>query len=304
MGACVSCKTQQRRFAQSGQPIRRINVEPRVEIEREVELHRLEFIDLSLLISQKREPPKLIGLNNNLEFRLCCKTEFIPFNFYSKGHKSEKKDCLICWKKMCPCSNCSKKCSIISTCCNQTYHYKCFNKWMKIKNICPICKGLMFLIKEKSYNKKTKLKLRKYITCTYKLYNDHGEEVNIQNAFQLNDEYEDPALFPESDNEQVDNVPENNVSDSDVSENNIVNENEGVDIEHIRDLLALNDNYENGNVDNIEYEDATGGEESNIDDDDNDDNIRSYYSDILDYLPRRSSMNLDNSSTEYSVHSI
>ena len=66
MGACVSCKTQQRRFAQSGQPIRRINVEPRVEIEREVELHRLEFIDLSLLISQKREPPKLIGLNNNL----------------------------------------------------------------------------------------------------------------------------------------------------------------------------------------------------------------------------------------------
>ena len=125
-----------------------------------------------------------------------------------------------------------------------------------------------------------------------------------RNAFQLNDEYEDPALFPESDNEQVDNVPENNVSDSDVSENNIVNENEGVDIEHIRDLLALNDNYENGNVDNIEYEDATGGEESNIDDDDDDDNIRSYYSDILDYLPRRSSMNLDNSSTEYSVHSI
>ena len=55
---------------------------------------------LSLLISQKREPPKLIGLNDNLEFRLCSKTEFIPFDFYSKGHKSDKKDCLICWKKM------------------------------------------------------------------------------------------------------------------------------------------------------------------------------------------------------------
>ena len=288
MGACVSCKTERSRFSQSGQPVRRINVRSRSETIREVELYRLEFIELSLLISKNKEPPKLIRINNNLKFKLCSKTEFIPLDFYGKGDKSEKKECLICWKKMCTCSNCSKKCSVISTCCNQTYHYKCFNKWMKTKNVCPICKGLLFLIKEKSFNKETKLNHRKYITCTYKLYNETDEEVNIQNAFQLNDEYEDPALFDDSENEPESDVPENNVLDSDVSEDNIEN-----DIRNVNNIIADNDN--------IEYEDATGGEESNIDDDDD---IRSYYSDILDYLPHRSSMNLNNSNTENSVYSI
>lgn len=46
------------------------------------------------------------------------------------------------------------------------------------------------------------------------------------------------------------------------------------------------------------------GARNQIFDDDDDDNIRSSYSDILDYLPRRSSMNLNNSNTENSVYSI
>ena len=239
------------------------------------------------MISERSKPPQVMKLENNYTFKLTSENECVLSNFYSDKENKNKK-CLICWKKMCNCSNCSKKYSVISTCCNQTYHYKCFNKWMKTRNVCPICKGLLFLVKEKSFNKETKLNHRKYITCTYKLYNGHGEEVNIQNAFQLNDEYEDPALFDDSENEPESDVPENNVLDSDVSEDNIEN-----DIRNVNNIIADNDN--------IEYEDATGDGESNIDDDDD---IRSYYSDILDYLPHRSSMNLNNSNTENSVYSI
>lgn len=221
MGSCISCKTRHRRFAQSGQPIRRINVRKRDEFTRTVELYKLEFVELCLIISESPKPPEVINLFNDLKFKLTSINECSPDDFCSRKDKIKKK-CLICWKKMCNCSNCSSRCSVISTCCNQTYHYKCFNKWMKIKSICPICKRLMFLIKEKRQDKETKkLSLSKYITCTYKLCNGRDEEVNISNAFQINEEYEDPALFDDLPPEDiVNNVPENSVSESRESEYN------------------------------------------------------------------------------------
>ena len=54
MGSCISCKTRHRRFAQSGQPIRRIKVRKRDEFTRTVELYKLEFIDLCLIFNFPR----------------------------------------------------------------------------------------------------------------------------------------------------------------------------------------------------------------------------------------------------------
>ena len=80
----------------------------------------------------------------------------------------------------------------------------------------------MFLIKEERQDKETKkLSLSKYIICTYKLCNGHDEEVNISNALQINEEYEDPALFDDLPPEDiVNNVSENSVSESYESEYN------------------------------------------------------------------------------------
>ena len=122
MGSCISCKTRHRRFAQSGQPIRRINVRKRDEFTRTVELYKLEFIDLCLIISESPKPPEVINLFNDLKFKLTSINECSPDDFCSRKDKI-KKNCLICWKKMCNCSNCSSRCSVISTCCNQNYHY-------------------------------------------------------------------------------------------------------------------------------------------------------------------------------------
>ena len=80
MGSCISCKTNQRRFSQSGQSIGRIKIRSCPEVVRVIELHRVEFVEISLMISERSKPPQVMKLENNYTFKLTSENECVLSN--------------------------------------------------------------------------------------------------------------------------------------------------------------------------------------------------------------------------------
>ena len=56
-------------------------------------------------------------------------------DFFKLEKFDDKKDCLICFKKI-------KK--EFKTKCNHKFCFKCGNKWIKIKKSCPVCRDTIF----------------------------------------------------------------------------------------------------------------------------------------------------------------
>jgi len=176
MGSCVSSRARER------------NRNENTDIRRITEYNLPDFLE-----SFKKKLPKIIRLTDDmyLKRKNKCKSLF-PVNF------PDKRECLICWKKMCNCKKCQNV--VLKTCCDQYYHIKCLDNWMKCKSLCPICKGFIIILKHIDYDKKTKKrKVVGYETYTYQLYDLDGTELPIQRLWEpvidieglFPDEYED-----------------------------------------------------------------------------------------------------------------
>jgi hypothetical protein len=156
MGACVSCKMKEN------------NVNRNADIRRITEYNLPNFLQ-----NFKKKLPKIIQITEDTYLKRTnkCKSLF-PAIF------PDKRECLICWKELCNCKKCK---NVLETCCNQYYHIKCLDTWMKCKSLCPICKGFIIILKHIDYDERTKVKkIVGYETHTYQLYNLDGVELPIQ----------------------------------------------------------------------------------------------------------------------------
>jgi len=173
MGACVSCKMKEN------------NVNRNTDIRRITECTLPNFI-----LNFKKKLPKIIQITEDTYLKRTnkCNPRF-PAKF------PDKRECLICWKEMCKCKKCK---NVLKTCCNQYYHIKCLNAWMKCKSLCPICKGFIIILKHIDYDERTnKKKIVGFETHTYQLYNLDGVELPIQQIWDpvidINDLFSDEA---------------------------------------------------------------------------------------------------------------
>lgn len=106
--------------------------------------------------------------------------------------KTNAGECLICWKKI------NKDKMALRSCCEQNYHVDCFFEWIKVRNICPICRGFIILLKNNVYINGRISKKVSYDTYTYKLFDFNNQELNINCIFEP--EFEDIGFFNNEDN--------------------------------------------------------------------------------------------------------
>jgi len=183
MGGCVSCKMKEN------------NVNGNTNIRRITEYNLPNFLQ-----SFKQKLPKIIKITDNTYLKRTnkCKSLF-PVIF------PDKRECLICWKEMYNCKKCKN--IVFKTCCNQYYHIKCLDTWMKCKSLCPICKGFIIILKHLDYDKKTKKKkIVGYETYTYQLYNLDGVELPIQRIWDPVIDIDDYLFLDEDEDEDETNI--------------------------------------------------------------------------------------------------
>ena len=190
MGGCVSCKVKsvrQRPGSGPGPGPGNITVSKCYGLPEQIDTDS-EF---------NKKPPKIMIIDNRFILK-----RFKCFHSSSKSlnMKTNDGDCLICWKKI------REDQISLKSCCAQHYHEKCFFKWMKVRNICPICRQFVILVKNKVYKGQLhSMKIRKttYDTYNYRLFNLDGEEVNIKCLFEP--EFEDIGFFNNENDENDEN---------------------------------------------------------------------------------------------------
>jgi hypothetical protein len=160
----------------------------------------------------QKKLPKIIQITENTYLKRTNKCKFL-----FPAIIPNKRECLICWKEMCNCNKCK---NVLKTCCDQYYHIKCLDTWMKCKSLCPICKGFIIILRHIDYDNRTKVKkVVGYETYTFQLYNLDGRELPIQQIWDpvidieglFSDEADDNFSDENYEVEDDDNSDESNI---------------------------------------------------------------------------------------------